>query len=267
MRALRFSFAILGVLLAVSRLNATTIVAVWTDQRVTIVADSKITLTNREGLHVGSDTGCKVHVVRDVIVATAGLLRNETVDVIAAIEQARELKEQGTGKPLPEMGTIVAAQRAVQQALNARKADFDPSLAVSLIIATREAGQPTLTRVEWIPMKPDQLAKDGDKPWNRSFAFGTRQFKYPENRADAENPDRGVEIIGVRNAISKYKSETTTEEWNDSDAARFGKKLVRLEASDPADSTVVGGPLTVVTLDKDGVRWSERGACTTSMAR
>jgi hypothetical protein len=250
--------ALTAALFLALRVNATTIVGVWTEQGVVVVADSRITITDGKGKYVKSETGCKVHVVKDVLVATAGLLKNEVVDVIAAIERSKSFRDQATGKPLPEVGPIIAAQLAVEAVLKARGPDtFDPSVAVSLLIVALEDGGPALTRAEWIPLRADQLPQVG-AGWNR---YGFRRFKYPENRADAESRDRGVEIIGVRRAIDRYKGTAAATDWNDRDGVRFARRLVTLEVTDPNDSAVVGEPLTVVTLDKQGIQWRETGAC------
>lgn len=248
-----------------SQLEATTIVGVWTEKKVTIVADSKITVIGRGGRSAGSLTGCKVHVVDGAVVAFSGLLRNEAVDVIAAVKQSQSFRDSVSNRPLPATGPMIAAQLAVEKALAARLKDHSLSiLEVSLLIATLEDGKPTLTRAEWFPLRqrlPEQLESNVATDGVSLPRYATRQFKYPQMRSHSPNPNRGVEIIGRSDAIMAFAKLAPREWWNDPDAVGFAKKLVALEANDPENSAFVGLPLTVVTVDEQGIQWVERGAC------
>src|SRR5271169_4430207 len=76
------------IVLAPSFLCADTVVAIWTEQQVTIAADSK-RMVARNGNTRGTENGCKLQPAalepanRDLVVATAGLVSNEEEDLVA----------------------------------------------------------------------------------------------------------------------------------------------------------------------------------------
>lgn len=236
-------------------LNATTIVAFWTEQRIIIAADSKLTI-RKDGQPVSSQTVCKIHMVGDLVVAMAGLYWTEEEDVVAAVKAAIKFKP-----PYYEMGSIFAAQQALERVLKARdeRANtkiYDPNLAVQLIIATMLDGKPRMTRIKFIPFPAMP-----EEPGFRVSRFATSTVQYPENRGyGGQDPNHGVEIIGLSGAISEFRKRVP-DQWDGTDEPQFAKKLVEIEANDKVGSQFVGAPISLLTIDGKGIHWIEGGAC------
>lgn len=233
-----------------SVLSATTIVGIWTEKQITIAADSKQTLTRGEKI-VGSQTACKVYLVRNIAVALAGLAATEGISVVDAIRNSREFVRQGTGAKLPESSMVVAAESALVQVLRKRHATSDPTFNVALILAGTIDGKLQMFREEMAGMT---IVREYSMP------NAMRRIAYPESRGyNGTDRNRGIEAIGLTDAIRKFQA--TDPDWSKGDDIRVAKRLVEIEAADPIGSQYVGKPISTVVIDKKGIRWIDKGAC------
>jgi hypothetical protein len=241
-------------------LFATTIVGLWTQGQITIAADSKQTLTNR-GRVIGSRTACKIHPVRSLAVALAGLAETEEVNVVKAIKESREFRDSKTGKIVFDTGPVVAAQISLERVLASRDAAagapvFDPKVGVSLIIGGAVDGELAMARITYTPIRP--IPNTPETRWSR---FATSTVIYPQMRGYAgTNPDWGLEVIGISDAISRFQRGLAT--WGPSgDDIGFVTGLVEIEAGDRESSQFVGLPISTIVIDENGPRWISKGAC------
>jgi len=238
------------------RLDATSIVAVWTPIQITIAADSKQTLTQNRQI-VGSQPSCKMYPVHDLIVAFAGLVKSEEIDVIESIKNTHEFTQMGTGKKLPEVGPWIGAQDALQKILRARQANglSDPSdLTASMIIAGRDGSKLFMYRVESGIGDPRVVADFGHTGagfWNRRIAYP------PEGKP---SPKRGFETLGLDSAISRFRLALPTE-WDAGTDVQVARRLVAIEASDTIESQFVGGPISTIVITKKRIQWKDKGLC------
>ena len=229
---------------------ATTIVGIWTERRVTIVADSKQTITSG-GRIIRSETGCKTFQVRQLIVALAGLAAAEGVNVVDEIKASRELVEQGSAKKLPRDSVVVAAEAALVKVLNKRDALSDSNMRVQMIIAGNIDGRIQMFRVEMNGMNIHGVF---------AMPSSMRQFGYPESRGhDGSDPNRGIEVIGLDSSVKTFK--TLDPAWNQGNDLVVARRLVAIEASDTEASKYVGPPFSSVAVDKKGVHWIDKGPC------
>jgi hypothetical protein len=229
---------------------ATTIVGIWTEKRVTIVADSKQTVTSG-GRVIRSVTGCKTFQVRQLIVALAGLAAAEGVNVVGEIKASKELVSQDSGAKLPRTSVVVAAEAALVKVLKKRDALSDPGMKVEMIIAGTIDGRIQMYRVEMTGMR---ILGEYSMP------NMMRQYGYPDSRGhDGSDPNRGIEVIGWDSSVKKFKALDPA--WNQGNDLVVARRLVAIEASDTEASKYVGAPFSSVSVDKKGVHWIDKGPC------
>jgi hypothetical protein len=233
-----------------SVLSGTTIVGIWTEKQITIAADSKQTVTQGERI-VGSQTACKVYVVRNIVVALAGLAAAEGISVVDSIRTSRELINQDTRTKLPETSLVVGAEAALVQVLNKRNSLSDPNFNVALIVAGKIGGKLQMFREELVGMT---IFREYSMP------SAMRRIAYPESRGyNGSDRNRGFEVIGISDAIKRFQK--ILPDWNKGDDVSVAKRLVGIEASDASGSRFVGPPISAVIIDKKGVRWIDKGVC------
>lgn len=248
----------LGCLLLPNLVRATTVVGIWTEKQVTIAADSKQTIT-QNGRLVGSQNACKIYPVHDLIFAFSGLAKSEEVDVIESIQNGHELKDMKTGKILPEMGPWVAAQMALQKILSARGEPvtvppYNQTVSAGMIVAGRIEKKLVMYRIEIAITPPTPQA-----PGRPSFAM--RRIAYPESRGyEGTDPKRGFEIIGITDAISRFRS-LLPREWNSGSDVEVAKRLIAVEASDSIGDQFVGAPISIIIVNNSGIHWIDKGVC------
>lgn len=250
-----------------SLLRATTIVGIWTENRVTIAADSKQTISRGQTV-TGSQNVCKLYQIGDLIMAVAGVTQAEEVELISKIQNFPREYTDASGKKLPLLRISIAVQLVLQEVIDERAraegrdprafdpAGYDPKLNMSLLIAGIIDGNVSMSRITTIPTPGFR-----NPPLVGSNA--TRQFEvdYPKDRGrDGGDPNRPIEILGVKDAISRFQLILPME-WNLGDDASVARRLVAIEASDTASSAVVGPPISLITIDKNGPRWIDKGLC------
>jgi len=230
---------------------ATSIVAIWTEKQITIAADSKQTLRDQNGNIIGSQQGCKVFQVRGIIFALSGLAAREQISVTEEIKNGTELTESGTGKKLPVDSIVVAADGALVKMLKARSATSDMNMPIDLLIAGMIDG-----KLQMIRETSEGMRIQG--PFATPKKSG--RITYPDGRGhDHIDPNRGIEPLGLENAINKFK--TVLPEWDKGGDVDVARRLVAIEASDTRDSQFVGPPISTIIIDKEGMQWIDRGKC------
>ena len=249
-RLIQYLYSAIFIIAFPSILSPTTIVGIWTPKQITIVADSKQTMVQNNQI-VGSQTACKVFVVRNIAVGLAGLAQAEQVSVADSIKNSHELVEQGTNAKLPEASIVVAAESSVTQVLRHRNAAYDPNVPISLIFGGMINGKLQMFKVEMSGM---QIAGDFAMPAR------TRRIAFPESRGyDGTDPNRAIEVIGISDTVKRFQKLLPM--WNEGDDVAVGRRLVAIEASDGVASAFVGGPITTVVINKKGLHWIDAGAC------
>jgi 20S proteasome alpha/beta subunit len=116
--------------------SATTIVGIWTENQITIAADSKQT-RSQNGRIVDSQNACKIYGVRGLIFALAGLAEAGQVSVVEELRNSRELKEEGTNVKLPIDSLVVAAIQSVVKVMHTYSIDNVPNDAIQSSLLAR----------------------------------------------------------------------------------------------------------------------------------
>jgi hypothetical protein len=151
-----------------STLPATTIVGIWTENQITIAADSTQTIM-RGQVVVGSGKVCKLYQSGDFIMAVAGLAQAEETNVISEIQDFRREYTSADGQKLPLLRFSIAAQLVLSKVLQTRlkaagrdqfdPAGFDPTISISLLIAGIVDGNLAMSRSDVILRLPPGLTQ------------------------------------------------------------------------------------------------------------
>jgi hypothetical protein len=236
-------------LLLTPQLNATTLVGIWTKNKITIAADSKITVY-RGGKIVGSASACKIFAARGLVFAFSGLTQENGIDVVQAVRNAPELNLPGTGRMQPEEALTVAAENALRRILSARtpsSSAIRPS--VGMIVAGAVNGKLMMVHVE-------AEFRDLGDCCGLDFVLKRVAYSYEHGGEGA----KAAEFSGHQHAIGYFKSIRPVN-WQIGTDLQAARHLVGIEANDSADSQFVGKPVSVIEITKDGVRWADRGVC------
>ena len=236
-------------LLLAPQLQATTLVGIWTKNKITIAADSKVTVY-RGGKIVGSVTACKIFAVRGLVFALSGLTQENDIDVIAAVRNAPGLNSPATGRLHPDEALTVAAENALRRILSARTPSSSAVLpSVGMIVAGAVDGKLVMVHVE------AELRYLGECC---GLDFVVKRVEHShEYRGEGA---KAAEFSGHQQAIARFKS-TQPVNWRMGTDLEAARHLVGIEANDSADSQFVGQPVSVIEVTKDGARWLDRGAC------
>lgn len=246
--ALFYAVVLMGGLPAIAL--ATSIAGIWTEKQITIAADSKQTISQGQTI-TGSQPACKIYEVRGLVFALAGLAKAEQISVTDEIRNSKELVDQDTGRKLPEISVVVAAESAVVKVLKARVTASDPNVSVQLLIGGMIGGKLQMFRIEETGM-----AIRGDY----AMSMSTRRIGYPESRGyNGSDPNRGIETIGISDSAKRF--ETVLPEWNRDNDVTVARRLVAVEASDTVASRFVGPPISTIVINKKGIRWVDKGLC------
>jgi hypothetical protein len=231
--------------------SATSIVGIWRKNRISISADSKQTLLDRNMVPVGSRQSCKIYEVRGLIFALAGLAEAERINVIEDIKNSKELTDQGTGGKLQETSLVVGAESAVVKVLKARRSASDPDVVVQLLIAGKIDGKLQMVKSEF-----RGVTIQGEY----SLPNLSHRVAYPQDRGhDDTNPNRGVELLGMYEPAERFQK--LLPEWNLGDDVAVSRRLVAVETADTKDSQAVGPPIATIVVTKRGARWINKGVC------
>ena len=232
------------------RAECTSIVAVWTKNRITIVADSKQTVSDANGATT-SQKACKVYQVRNTVFAIAGLAKIDEIDVVNEIKNHTPMRDAKTGAILPIESIIIPASASITKVLISKHAQYAPNAPIQMLIAGWWDGELRLARWE---MNGLRIIGDYSLPDN------VRQYEYPDVRGhDGTDPNRGIETIGMDEAIKAFKASTPG--WNKGSDHAVAERLVTVEINDPNAKQYVGKPISTIVVTKGGIKWKHRGAC------
>jgi hypothetical protein len=239
---MRLTAAAFVCLLVPSLVYSTTLVALWTPEKVLLAADSRVTQDGGD-----SAEACKIAHSGTTWIAVSGLISDPatgfTLGPLArpALAQGRSVKEQialladalqpglaravdGLRRDAPEHYSRFAGGRPVLQA----------------ILAAQENGKPVLATIGFV------LDAAGALQPRASLIDG----------ADARGPR--LIYAGQQDHIREYLR--THRDWIASDRQALVRDLVQLEID--ANTGHVGGPIDVVQIDAAGPQWvQKKSAC------
>jgi len=237
--------------------RADTAVAIWTGAQVTVAADSRRAIT-RNGKIFDTETTCKLRSVGDLVIATSGLVGHEEDDLLAAIRDGSA--NNGDSISAATLGPVESVRTYLERIMTLRERFsgthlYESVLNVSALIAGLSPdGKPLLGRIHVLPGPPESQV-DGS---STDFTFSVAS--YPGAReGHGSDPKRAIEIIGVTNAISRFKARSP--KWDAGPDVEVGMRLVDLEARDPASSPYVGGSVSSLRIDRTGIHWIQKGVC------
>ena len=231
--------------------SCTTLVGIWTKKKITIAADSKQIISNRQGLRIGSRSACKIYQNRNLVFAFAGLAKAEQVDIVTSIENADPVTSGGADNNPGLDRFLAAAQAALVRVIKARGESSDPSVYAGMIIAGSVDGKLQMIREE---IQGVMIAG------NSSAAQKSRRVSYPEERGhDGTDPNRAIEVVGLKNAIER--SSRRSRDWAKGEDGIVARRLIELETADPEDSASVGAPISEVQITEHGIKWINKGEC------
>lgn len=226
----------------------------WSWDRVILAADSKATHSNGETSNV-----CKVRMEGNVYYAAAGLFSYEQTGFYLPelIHQASEA--------MKEPKSLFQLQMNLDETVNTALAKARDSVEESLkrnpnlnygetIIVGFDHG-----KVRLIHSLSDisESHLETNQRGIQSFAFQTSEEVLPD---DSPIPARAV-VAGEKMAIFSYVAQHP--EWVNTDPVQAARKFLELEIDDCPGT--VGGPISIVAIEKDGsATWIERGVCTGS---
>lgn len=229
--------------------QATTVLAVRTDERVVLGADSRVQLVR--GTRTALSTGCKMHRSGDIVWSHAGYAANpETGFDLAAIGNRAFA---GSGALKDRMQRLARAvteplHRALLALRDANPSAYDEDIAgpLKVVAAGVDGGAPVLAVA--------QFERSGD---------GHLESKFHYCPGDCSS---GMEYVsaGSHSEADRIVRETPDyfrhQEWLED----FRRLLDAEAAARPSDVTA---PYSIVEVSPAGIRWLDRGLCRDLPAR
>jgi hypothetical protein len=229
-------------LAAASSLRATTLVAVWTPERILLAADSRVV---DDELHPGVDA-CKIAQSGGTYYAVAGLAEDPItgyrIDRLAerALGGAREMPEK--------LNALVALVRSpLQRAVDQLKIDSPDQYrwlqkghpVLQLILAGQEHSAPSLA-VAGFQLDADGAIHDNAKVIASASDTGGARLIY----------------AGQQTQIRQYLAQH--RDWSSLDGTELVKTLIKQEID--AGTGLVGGPVDILSLKATGAEWVQKKA-------
>ena len=146
-------------LMLASNIVATTILGIWTENQITIAADSKQTIYRNHEI-VGSQLGCKIVLIRGAYLALAGVAKAESIDVIDAVRNSVVAKDS-KGDPVIESSVWIGGQSALETVLERRGRDFDSAVNTGMIIAGGVKGKLQMRKMAFLSGPPPPPLEGG----------------------------------------------------------------------------------------------------------
>jgi hypothetical protein len=213
--------------------SATTIVAIWTPDRLVISGDSLLNMNwtgaNGQPRH-GTSTGCKIHQFGSNYISAAGNYHIQSVGF-----DVWESAVRACGSFMNVEACAAKFKTELSRGLSHAVGTHDVHLTV--IIAGRQNGAPALEHLTFVGSPGERL-----KISSESFRKGRQTY--------------GRVILGDRDAIDRYERGAVTSNGSIQDMAL---SLVKIEAR--AAPQEVGGPVSTLTIDRTGERWTNPGCC------
>jgi hypothetical protein len=216
--------------------SATTIVAIWTPQKLVISGDSLVNVnwTGEDGLHRHTTAiNCKIRKYGAFYVAAAGNYRIQTAGFDLWEIAARACGDSVTIDHCS--ARLTASLRNVLETA-ARSQDVH----VAVIVAGLDNGAPALEHITIAGTRGGRLTVSST-PYRRGMTRSTRI------------------ILGYRNAIDRFERATAS---SNSTLEAEASSLVRVEEG--AAPGEVGGTVSTLTIQPSGERWAHPGCCPAS---
>lgn len=235
---MRASVAAFVFLLACRASFATTLVALWTPDRIVLGADSMV-VSNGPAAY----DACKIVHTGETWLAVSGLITDGNAGYELGPLARVALERPG---PLREkmLRFAESVQPPLQRSLDGMRRDSPVEYArltggrpvLQAIFAVRENGRPVLATVGFVP------GPDGSVSPRASLVDGS----------DARGPR--LIYAGQQDRIREYLK--TNRNWFDTGGQDLVRNLVQLEAD--ASTGLVGGPIDVVELGLVGTHWLQK---------
>lgn len=246
---------LLLLLLLNTAISATSIIAFRTDQYILLGADSRVSW----GEHSTPTSTCKIAVIRKVAYAYSGLAQskafpNQNVSAFDGYELVREVLD-GPGDSLDQkVGTLTERLRP-------------------RILAIANATRVTDAKFFYSKMLHDSFAQiaivsmNGNAPrllvLNFTLSIQRGNVRVSLKTIDCPKDTGSLYYVplGEHNAIDNYYSTHKSTVWHPSPEQGI---LRLLEIQKAATPDTVGEPLSILLLDRKGLRWINTGLCTAS---
>lgn len=219
--------------------GATTIVAIWTPQKIVIAGDSLVNVNWTENGVRQHDTwnDCKIRKYGANYVSVAGNYRIQKAgfDVWNTAERACASSlnfEICAARLKTDLRNILARVAGVHD------------VHLTLLVAGRENGAPVLEHITFAGQPNGPLTVKSE-----SFRRGKQQW--------------GRVILGDRDAIDRYERGSTSAMTGSIQDQALS--LVRIEAR--AMPQEVGAPFSTLTIEPSGEHWTNPGCCPSSCAK
>jgi hypothetical protein len=230
---------VLGAVLSLNAM-ATTIVAIWTPEKLVITGDSLInsswTGQYGEPRHKLS-SGCKIHQYGSNYISAAGNYHIQTAG-FDVWESA--MKSCGSWMTVDSCTSRFKAELRSKLA----RAVGVHEVYLSVIVAGFQNGAPALDHITLIGQPDGRLSVQSE-----SFRKGLKRS--------------GRVILGERDAIDRY--ERGVPAAIGTDLQGLSLRLVKIEAR--ARPQEVGSPFSTLTIDASGERWTNPGCCPSSCSK
>ena len=222
-----------------AHVTGTTIVAIWTPQKIVIAGDSLInsrwTGQNGEPHHKLSN-GCKIHHFGSNYISAAG---NYHIQTAGFDVWDTALQSCGSWMSVDSCTTKFKAALRSQLA----RAMTGHEVYLSVLVAGLENGVPALDHITFIGQQGGRLNIKSE-----SFRRGRQTW--------------GRVILGDRDAIDRYERGTPMASG---DIQSQPLSLVRIEAR--ARPQEVGSPFSTLTIEATGEHWTNPGCCPASCSK
>lgn len=233
--------------------GATTIVAIWSSDRIVIAADSR-----RTSLLDGSYAQvCKIRNEGSVWYATAGLYEAS----IEGFNISKIVHEVYLESPVKEhlLGFTMYLSPAIGQALVSVRERIDAVLSTNPNLNFADI---VMVAKEKDGLRAVHYRTDISRTVPRTSANGVRSMAFwgEEEDIPTKNP-LGMEIIGAgrTEAIAEYIR--ANPQWTkERDPVSVARMFVQMEIDRHPNE--VGGPIAILTIESNGsVQWKDRAAC------
>ncbi|MBI3279886.1 MAG: hypothetical protein HYZ57_08610 [Acidobacteria bacterium] len=225
-----------GLSVCASLAPATTLVAIWTPDRVLLGADSLVT-TNQQA----PASGCKIAQAGSTYFALSGLSRDDAAG-FAAAPLATEAARQGT-MPEKVAAFVKLARGPLTRAVDGLRRDSPQDY---LRLAS---GRPVL---QMIFTQADDSPVLGMAAFNVAPEGGLRVHTAVVDGSDARGPR--IVYAGQQGRIREYLK--SHRDWAAGDAARLVNTLIQLEID--SGSAYVGGPVDILAITPHRAEWLQR---------
>jgi hypothetical protein len=232
----------------------TTIVALWTPDRIIMAADSA--LSDEHKMRIGST--CKIRREGDIRFATAGLFEYPMTGFSMPTIAHKAYEHTPNPKTLLKFDMIFSGE--VAMALDMAKDSVsevlarDPNLnrAEIIMIAAEDGSLKATYSQSDISGTIKTIRMNQGK--GRGIAFVGEKQEIPSGR-----PYRMEMIVaGARNAIILYQIQHP--EWRAMEPVEAARMFIELEIAE--NDQIVGRPISILVMERSGATsWIERGEC------